>query len=54
VYPPFDLNLAKSVCLGGGLPLRSNIPRSALCATLGTYNFRLNSLNVFISVSIVP
>jgi hypothetical protein len=24
---------------GGGLPLRSNIPRSALCATLDTYNF---------------
>jgi hypothetical protein len=22
----------------GGLPLRSNIPRSALCATLDTYN----------------
>jgi hypothetical protein len=29
------------VCVsgGGGLPLRSNIPRSALCATLDTYNF---------------
>jgi hypothetical protein len=26
---------------GGGLPLRSNIPRSALCATLDTYNFLL-------------
>jgi hypothetical protein len=29
------------VCGGvgvGGLPLRSNIPRSALCATLDTYN----------------
>jgi hypothetical protein len=25
---------------GGGFPLRSNIPRSALCATLDTYNFR--------------
>jgi hypothetical protein len=26
-------------CVGvGGLPLRSNIPRSALCATLDTYN----------------
>jgi hypothetical protein len=24
---------------GRGLPLRSNIPRSALCATLDTYNF---------------
>jgi hypothetical protein len=24
---------------GGGFPLRSNIPRSALCATLDTYNF---------------
>jgi hypothetical protein len=23
---------------GGGFPLRSNIPRSALCATLDTYN----------------
>jgi hypothetical protein len=23
---------------GGGSPLRSNIPRSALCATLDTYN----------------
>jgi hypothetical protein len=27
------------VGLGGGFPLRSNIPRSALCATLDTYNF---------------
>jgi hypothetical protein len=26
----------------GGFPLRSNIPRSALCATLDTYN--LNNL----------
>jgi hypothetical protein len=26
----------------GGFPLRSNIPRSALCATLDTYNFNLN------------
>jgi hypothetical protein len=28
-------------CCGvvGGFPLRSNIPRSALCATLDTYNF---------------
>jgi hypothetical protein len=25
--------------VGGGFPLRSNIPRSALCATLVTYNF---------------
>jgi hypothetical protein len=25
--------------VGGGFPLRSNIPRSALCATLDTYNF---------------
>jgi hypothetical protein len=24
---------------GGGFPMRSNIPRSALCATLDTYNF---------------
>jgi hypothetical protein len=24
---------------GGVFPLRSNIPRSALCATLDTYNF---------------
>jgi hypothetical protein len=24
----------------GGFPLRSNIPRSALCATLDTYNFK--------------
>jgi hypothetical protein len=31
---------------GGGFPLRSNIPRSALCATLDTYNFILNE-NVF-------
>jgi hypothetical protein len=23
----------------GGFPLRSNIPRSAICATLDTYNF---------------
>jgi hypothetical protein len=32
----------RGVCVwgaGGGLPLRSNIPRSALCATLDTYNF---------------
>jgi hypothetical protein len=29
-------------CGGGdGLPLRSNIPRSALCATLDTYNLNL-------------
>jgi hypothetical protein len=27
------------VGVGGGFPLRSNIPRSALCATLDTYNF---------------
>jgi hypothetical protein len=27
------------VVVGGGFPLRSNIPRSALCATLDTYNF---------------
>jgi hypothetical protein len=26
---------------GGGFPLRSNIPRSALCATLDTYNFNI-------------
>jgi hypothetical protein len=26
---------------GGGVPLRSNIPRSALCATLDTYNYIL-------------
>jgi hypothetical protein len=25
--------------VGGGFPMRSNIPRSALCATLDTYNF---------------
>jgi hypothetical protein len=25
----------------GGFPLRSNIPRSALCATLDTYNLKL-------------
>jgi hypothetical protein len=24
---------------GGGFPLHSNIPRSAVCATLDTYNF---------------
>jgi hypothetical protein len=33
----------RGVCIGGpgggGLPLRSNIQRSALCATLDTYNF---------------
>jgi hypothetical protein len=28
------------VGVGGGFPLRSNIPRSALCATLDTYNFK--------------
>jgi hypothetical protein len=27
------------VGVGGGFPLRSNIPRSALSATLDTYNF---------------
>jgi hypothetical protein len=27
---------------GGGFPLRSNIPRSALCATLDTYNLIFN------------
>jgi hypothetical protein len=26
----------------GGFPLRSNIPRSALCVTLDTYNFILS------------
>jgi hypothetical protein len=26
--------------VGGGFPMRLNIPRSALCATLDTYNFR--------------
>jgi hypothetical protein len=26
------------VGVGGGLPLRSNIPRSALCSALDTYN----------------
>jgi hypothetical protein len=26
------------VGVGGGFPLRSNIPRSALCATLDIYN----------------
>jgi hypothetical protein len=26
------------VGVGGGFPMRSNIPRSALCATLDTYN----------------
>jgi hypothetical protein len=30
--------------LGGGFPLRSNIPRSALCATLDTYNFLIDFL----------
>jgi hypothetical protein len=30
------------VGVGGGFPLRSNIPRSALCATLDTYNFYFN------------
>jgi hypothetical protein len=29
-----------------GFPLRSNIPRSALCATLDTYNFKFAE-NVF-------
>jgi hypothetical protein len=30
----------------GGFPLRSNIPRSALCATLDTYNFKLSSSSI--------
>jgi hypothetical protein len=30
------------VVVGGGFPLRSNIPRSALCATLDTYNFTIS------------
>jgi hypothetical protein len=34
------------VCgVGGGFPLRSNIPRSALCATLDTYNFNFLIFN---------
>jgi hypothetical protein len=34
---------------GEGFPLRSNIPRSALCATLDTYNFTfLEILNCII------
>jgi hypothetical protein len=32
------------VGVGGGFPLRSNIPRSALCATLDTYNFTFQLL----------
>jgi hypothetical protein len=34
---------------GGGFPLRSNIPRSALCATWDTYNFILFSASHKIS-----
>jgi hypothetical protein len=30
--------------VGGGFPMRSNIPRSALCATLDTYNFNFINL----------
>jgi hypothetical protein len=39
----------------GGLPLRSNIPRSALCATLDTYNLFLiiKSSNVCIPVGLL-
>jgi hypothetical protein len=29
---------------GGGFPLRSNIPRSALCATLDTYNYNFQKI----------
>jgi hypothetical protein len=35
---------------GGGFPLRSNIPRSALCATLDTYNFKLK-LKTFLLIT---
>jgi hypothetical protein len=31
---------------GGGFPLRSNISRSALCATLDTYNFFIDFIQV--------
>jgi hypothetical protein len=40
-----EMLISKGVYIGWirnnfrGLPLRSNIPRSALCATLNTYNF---------------
>jgi hypothetical protein len=37
-------------CGGGGLPLRSNIPRKALCATLDTYNFE----NITFQVTVDP
>jgi hypothetical protein len=36
--------------VGGGFPLRSNIPRSALCATLDTYNFFLNIVSELTTV----
>jgi hypothetical protein len=39
--------------VGGGFPMRSNIPRSALCATLDTYNFILrNSMTVLVSFTL--
>jgi hypothetical protein len=34
--------------VGGGFPLRSNIPRSALCATLDTYNFYYCNFRVYL------
>jgi hypothetical protein len=34
------------VVVGGGFPLRSNIPRSALCATLDTYNFIVEKFEI--------
>jgi hypothetical protein len=32
----------------GGFPLRSNIPRSALCATLDTYNFYITQFLILL------
>jgi hypothetical protein len=36
--------------VGGGFPLRSNIPRSALCATLDTYNLLYNGLKMITTI----
>jgi hypothetical protein len=37
----------------GGFPLRSNIPRSALCATLDTYNFKFSSILLRVTIFVV-
>jgi hypothetical protein len=36
---------------GSNLPLRSNIPRFALCATLDTYDFKLRHLSYLVYYS---